>query len=70
MKNLALVTLGSSPGSGVAKQTTETQLKQTGTNKKVISVLINGFFSGTQTFIWYGVASIFGEVVFNFGFSS
>lgn len=68
MKNFALVTLGSSPGSGVANGTRDSQFNINWRKEQLHHSFV--YFTGAQTFIWYGVASIFGEVVFNFGFSS
>lgn len=77
MKNLALVTLGSSPGSGVAKKKKKRKKKKFNVNtddtrnsKVCLNIDEPGALGKEQTFIWYGVASIFREVVFNFGFSS
>lgn len=65
MKNLALVTRGSSPGSGVAEiKSINSQIWRRNNFANLDD------FWETPTFIWYGVASIFREVVFNFGFSS
>lgn len=74
MKNLALVTLGSSPGSGVAKKKEKKKFNvntdDTRNSKVCLDIDEPGALGKEQTFIWYGVASIFREVVFNFGFSS
>lgn len=74
MKNLALVTLGSSPGSGVAKKKKKKKFNvntdDTRNSKVCLDIDEPGALRKEQTFIWYGVASIFREVVFNFGFSS
>lgn len=66
MKNLALVTLGSSKGSGIAVRKDTVKMW----NLPGAPVDPEVRCGAALTFIWYGVASIFRKVVFNFGFSS
>lgn len=68
MKNLALVTLGSSPGSGVAVR--NDTVKRWNLRGAAVEAQVYAHWGTALTFIWYGVASIFRKVVFDFGFSS